>query len=239
MANFISKRANIHAAAVVFEGEVTILGSSRIGEKARIDFGVLLGYPSKEKWKELKTGTKLNWEEIDRISSGSTIAESCVIRPNTTIYENVVTEAGVSTGHNVLIRENTRVGRSSLVGSGTIIDGGVVIGDNVSVQSGVYLPPLTRVGNRVFIGPRVVVTNDKYPLSSRLLGVSIEDEAVIGANATLLAGITIERGGVVAAGAVVIRDVPSNTVVAGVPARTVSTREEYERKKGAYEQTGT
>jgi len=239
MANFVSKRANIRAASVVFEGDVIILGSSAIGERTRIGFNVLVGYPSRNKWKGLQLGTKLGWEGMDRMSNGSIIGESCVVRSNTIIYENVVIEPNVSTGHNVLIRENTQVGKSSLIGSGTIIDGEVVIGENVSVQSSVYLPPLTRIGNGVFIGPCTVVTNDRYPPSARLLGVNIHDRVVIGANTTLIAGVTINEGAVVGAGAVVTKDVAADTIVAGVPATTVGTREEYERKKKAYEQTDT
>jgi len=235
MANFISARANVPISRVIWEGEAIILGNSTIGGGTRIGNNVLIGYPSKEKWKDLKVGTKLGWEGMDQMSGGSIIDKYCVIRSNTVIYETVAMAANVSTGHNVLLRENTRIGRGSLIGSGSIIDGEVVVGEHVSIQSSVYLPPLTKIGDNVFIGPCVVLTNDRYPASSRLVGVSIEEDAVIGANATLMAGITIKQKAVVAAGAVVVHDAPADTVVAGVPAKPIGNREDYEKKKTAYE----
>ncbi len=238
MVNYISPNAKVPFSRVAFEGEAVILGSSTIGERTRIGLNVLIGYPSREKWKGLVFGIEFGPEQMDRISEGALIGESCVLRSNTIIYERVVIESAVSTGHNVMLRENTTIAKNSLIGSGTLIDGNVVIGENASIQSGVYLPPLTTIRNRVFIGPNAVVTNDRYPPSSKLVGVTVEDDAVIGANATLLAGITIREGGVVAAGAVVTRDVRANTVVAGVPAKEAGTRDDYDRKRKAYQQLG-
>jgi acetyltransferase-like isoleucine patch superfamily enzyme len=115
------------------------------------------------------------------------------------------------------------------------VDGRVKIGREVSIQSGVYIPPMSEVGDRVFLAPFVVITNDKYPPSRRLLGVKIENDAVIGANSVLVSGVRIGEGAVVASGAVVTRDVPPRKVVMGVPARVVGTREEYDEKKREYE----
>lgn len=238
MAKYISPNAKIAFPRVAFEGEAVILGNSRIGEGTRIGLNVLIGYPSREKWRSLILGIEFGPEQMDHMSEGSLIGESCVLRSNTIIYERVVIESAVSTGHNVMLRENTAIGKNSLIGSGTLIDGNVVIGENASIQSGVYLPPLTVIRNRVFIGPNAVITNDRYPPSSKLVGVTIEDDAVIGANATLLAGITIRQGAIVAAGAIVTRDVKSNTVVVGVPAKEAGTRDGYDRKRRAYQQLG-
>jgi len=142
----------------------------------------------------------------------------------------------VELGHGVVIRENTKIGSRSRVGTGTIIDGGVTIGEDVSIQSGVYIPPRVVIGNRVFIAPRVTFTNDRYPPSRRLIETIIEDEAVIGAGAVIVAGIRIGYRSVVGAGAVVTKDVPPETVVIGAPARPVMSRSEYEYKKHKYEE---
>ncbi|RLE55307.1 MAG: N-acetyltransferase, partial [Candidatus Methanomethylicota archaeon] len=99
----------------------------------------------------------------------------------------------------------------------------------------VYIPPKCIIGSDVFIGPRVCFTNDKYPPSSRLQGVIVENGAVLGANSTLISGIIIGENSVVAAGAVVTRDVPPNVVVAGVPARIICNVSDYLEKRRIWE----
>ena len=85
----------------------------------------------------------------------------------------------------------------------------------------VYIPTDTRIGNRVFIGPNAVLTNDRYPPHriGGLRGPVISDGAAIGANTTLLPGVCIGEGSLVAAGAVVTRDVPDHMLAIGTPAR--------------------
>ncbi|MEM2763652.1 MAG: DapH/DapD/GlmU-related protein, partial [Sulfolobales archaeon] len=144
----------------------------------------------------------------------------------------------VELGHNVLIREGTVVNAKTKIGTGTIVDGHTTIGNNSNIQSGVYIPISTKIGNRVFIGPRAVITNDRYPPSKRIVETIIEDDAVIGANSTIVAGVRIGRRAVVAAGAVVTKDVDSDTVVAGVPAKPIMKRDEYEARKKRYEESG-
>ena len=89
------------------------------------------------------------------------------------------------------------------------------------MQSLVFVPTHTVIGNGVFLGPHAVLTNDRYPPTGKpeLRGPILEDRAVIGANTTILPGITIGKGAVVAAGAVVTADVPPRTMAVGVPAR--------------------
>ena len=146
-----------------------------------------------------------------------------IVRAFTVIYGDVVIGAGFKSGHHALIREHTRIGDYVLVGTASILDGHVTIGDFVSIQSQVYIPTHTRIGSYVFIGPNATLTNDKYPLRQRetmkLEGPIIEDHATIGANATLLPGVRIGEGAMVAAGAVVTRDVPPWSLAVGAPAR--------------------
>lgn len=149
-------------------------------------------------------------------------AES-IVRAYTIIYGDVKIGEGLRTGHHALIREHTTIGNYVLVGTSTIIDGTVQIGDYVSIQSRVYVCTDTVIGNYVFIGPGAVFTNDKYPLRQRetykSTGPILEDHVTIGANATLLPGVRIGEGSMVAAGSVVTQDVPAGSLAIGAPAR--------------------
>ncbi|ABW01258.1 acyltransferase [Caldivirga maquilingensis] len=228
---FISSRAKVDEAVIGLNS--VILGPSVIGRGSFIDDYVTVGYPIRRKIKTIK-----HINELDSVSDGARIGEGCVIRRGTVIYESVEVGNNVETGHNVLIRENTVIGDGTRLGTLTVIDGGVKIGRNVSVQSMVYIPIGTVIEDEVFIGPNAVITNDKYPPSRRLQGVVIRRGAVIGANATLIAGIEIGEGAVVAAGSIVTKDVKPGTVVAGAPARPMYGVDVYVEKRRAYESMG-
>jgi len=233
MTHYVSRKASL-SPSVLLTPPVVVLGSTSVGEDSRIFSFSVLGFPIKRKLSELGSSEQ-PLEEVDRVSSGCRLGKGVIVRTHCIIYEEVELGDGVELGHGVLIREKTSVGSWTKVGTGTVIDGYVTIGEHTNIQTGVYVPIKTRIGRGVFIGPRAVITNDRYPPSSRIVETVIEDEAVIGANATVVAGVVIGRGAVVAAGAVVTKDVPPGVVVAGVPARFVMNREEYERRKKLYE----
>lgn len=146
-----------------------------------------------------------------------------IIRSGSTIYPNVVWGKNFETGHNVVIRDGTRIGDNVMVGTGTIIEGECIIQEGTRIQSNVFIPRETVIGHHVFIGPGVVMTNDKYPPSppgkaQRLLGPTICSFVRIGAHATILPGVRIGYGAFVAAGALVTKDVPEHTMAIGNPA---------------------
>ena len=133
--------------------------------------------------------------------------------------------------HFSYIGDNVEIGKNVKIGSLVHIDYNVKIGDDTKIEGQAYIPPLSKIGNGVFIGPAAVLTNDPYPMCDKMIGVTIEDNAVIGARAVIKAGVTVGKNSVVAMGAVVTRDVPENTVVIGVPATIRYTREEYDKKQ--------
>ena len=150
------------------------------------------------------------------------LVESPQIGPHTRIWAYAHVMAGA------------RIGRDCNVGDHCFIEGGVEIGDGVTLKNGVMVWEGVRVDNYVFIGPGVVFTNDRRPRSPRfplvaeryrdkrwLVPTVIEEGASIGANATVLCGLTVGRFAMVGAGAVVTSNVPAHGLVCGVPARVV------------------
>ncbi len=129
---------------------------------------------------------------------------------------------------------DTKIGDNTKIGSLAHVDYNVVIGSDCKIEGLAYIAPLSRIGNNVFIGPSVVLTNDPYPLSDKMIGITIEDGAIICAGSVIKAGVTVGENSVVGMGAVVTKDVPRSTVVVGVPARVAYSREEYEKKRAAW-----
>lgn len=195
-----------------------IYGQSRIGKNAMIGERVIIGYPTADILRQAASSGK-NIEDMD--FKGAVIGDNSVIRSNSTIYTDVVTGNDFRTGHNVLIREKTVIGDNVLIGTNTIVDGHTAIGSNVSIQGNVYIPLNVTIEDNVFIGPCAVLANDKYPIrkKSDLKGPVLRRGASVGANATLLPGVEIGEGAMVAAGALVTRDVPAWKLAIGFPAR--------------------
>ncbi|MGQ9514619.1 MAG: acyltransferase [Thermoproteota archaeon] len=231
--HYISPKSSLKQESCFCEGELIVLGPSLVGVGTRIGSNSIIGYPRKSKFQGIRPTP--NFELLDNLSDGSRIGKECTLRSGTIIYEGATLGDRVSTGHNTLVREDSSVGRGSLIGSGTQLDGKVIIGEMCSIQSLVYLPGMTKVGSNVFIGPGVVITNDRYPPSKRLAGVTIGDNCIIGANSTIIAPVVINDGAVVAAGSVVTKDVPAGDVVKGTPATFHCKREQYDMKRCAYE----
>lgn len=196
---------------------VKIYGKSSIGKNAIIGDGVVIGYPAANL---LKIAASSGSDIKDMEFKGAIIGDDAVIRSHSTIYSDVVIGNNFRTGHNVMIRENTRIGNDVLIGTNTILDGRTVIGNNVSIQGNVYIPLNVTIEDHVFIGPCAVLTNDKYPIRniSELKGPILRKGVSIGANSTILPGIEVGEGAMVAAGALVTKDVPDWKLAIGFPA---------------------
>ena len=121
------------------------------------------------------------------------------------------------------ILAGARIGRGCNICDGVFIENDVILGDNVTVKCGVQLWDGVRLEDHVFVGPNATFTNDTYPRSGQhpaaFKQTVVREGASIGANATLLPGLTIGRGALVGAGAVVTRSVPPFAIVVGAPAR--------------------
>jgi acetyltransferase-like isoleucine patch superfamily enzyme len=196
---------------------VKIYGKSSIGKNAIIDDGVIIGYPTANLLKKaIISGSDIK----DMDFKGAVIGDNAVIRSNSTIYSEVEVGNNFRTGHNVMVREATRMGDDVLIGTNTILDGRTIIGNSVSIQGNVYIPLNVLIEDHVFIGPCAVLTNDKYPIRTKsdLKGPILRKGASIGANSTILPGIEVGEGAMVAAGALVTKNVPPWKLAIGFPA---------------------
>ena len=155
----------------------------------------------------------------------TTIGEGSTIRSHTVIYAGNVIGRNFQTGNKVNIRESNQIGSNVSIGTLSVVEHHVVIGDNVRIHTQAFIPEFSVLEESCWIGPNVVLTNAKYPVSpgvkDQLAGPVIRRGAKIGANATILPGVIIGENALVGAGAVVTRDVPSGAVVAGNPARVI------------------
>ena len=154
------------------------------------------------------------------------IGDGAVIRSHTVVYAGNEIGRNFQTGNKVNVRESNRIGDNVSIGTLSVVEHHVEIGDNVRIHTQAFIPEFSVLEDGCWIGPNVVLTNAKYPLSEgvkeSLSGPVIRKGAKIGANATLLPGVVIGENAIVGAGAVVVRDVPAGAVVVGNPARIIN-----------------
>jgi acetyltransferase-like isoleucine patch superfamily enzyme len=154
-----------------------------------------------------------------RIAGSADVDERATLGDGTTVW------------HLAQVREDAALGRNCIIGRGAYVGPGVRMGDNCKLQNHalVYEPAVLEDG--VFVGPAVVFTNDHYPRAVapdgtlkrgddwEAVGVRVREGGSIGARSVCVAPVTIGRWALVAAGSVVVKDVPDFALVAGVPAR--------------------
>lgn len=123
------------------------------------------------------------------------------------------------------IRENASIGSNCIIGKNSYIDIDVKIGNNVKVQNNVNIYHGVTIEDDVFLGPSMTFTNDMYPRATNddwiVSKTLVKKGASIGANATIICGITINEYAMIGAGSVVKHDVPAYHLMVGNPARTI------------------
>lgn len=148
------------------------------------------------------------------------------IHPTASVSPKAQLGQGTKVWINVQIRENAAIGENCIVSKDVYIDHTVTIGDRCKIQNSVSVYHGVTIGNDVFVGPNACFTNDRVPRAFnadwKITPTFVKDGASIGANSTLICGITVGEYAMVAAGSVVTRDVEPYTLVMGNPARPVA-----------------
>lgn len=151
-------------------------------------------------------------KEIFFVHESACIDQPCKIGEGTKIW------------HFSHVMKNAAIGSNCVLGQNTMVSPGVRIGNNVKIQNNVAVYTGTEIEDDVFLGPSCVLTNVTNP-RSQIIRQSLYEKtlirrgATVGANATVVCGITIGRYAFIAAGAVVVKDVPDYALVTGVPAK--------------------
>jgi UDP-2-acetamido-3-amino-2,3-dideoxy-glucuronate N-acetyltransferase len=175
------------------------------------------------------------WWTLFRAQSAScspvSTEDSAYVHPSAFVAQDAELGPGTKVWHLAQVREGARVGAECILGKGAYVGEGVHIGNRVKIQNGASIYPGATVEDGVLVGPHVCFTNDRYPRAVNADGslktaadwtvgtILVREGASLGAASVLIAGVTVGRWAMVAAGAVVSRDVPDFALVAGNPAR--------------------
>jgi UDP-2-acetamido-3-amino-2,3-dideoxy-glucuronate N-acetyltransferase len=155
------------------------------------------------------------------------------VHPTAIVEETAVVGSGTVVWDLARLREGATVGENCVIGRGAYVDRDVQIGDGCKIQNQALIYWPAQLGCGVFVGPGVILTNDRNPRAVQpdfqrkqdgdweAAGVSVREGASIGAGAVVLGGVIVGRWALVGAGAVVTSDVPDYALVMGNPARRV------------------
>ncbi len=143
------------------------------------------------------------------------------IRSHSIFYEGSFFSESLITGHRVTVREKIQAGNNLQIGTLSDLQGHCEIGDFVRFHSNVHIGQKSKIGNYVWIFPYVVLTNDPHPPSETLLGVTVEDYAVIATMSVILPGAVISKGCLIGAHSSVKGITEEDMIYAGSPAKKI------------------
>ena len=192
----------------------------KLGKKFVIDENVVLGYKPYRKIRELTL----------------IVGDNCRIRYGTVIYGGSKIGNNLETGHNVIIREGNVIGNNFSIWSNSVVDYECNIGNNVKVHSNCYIAQYTSIEDDVFLSPGTMIANDIHPgckfFRECMKGPTLRRGVKVGVNVTILPFITIGENSLIGAGSVVTKNIPSNCVAYGHPARVMKSLDELKCVKG-------
>ncbi len=211
----------IHENAVI--GENCMIGSgvvihadSVVGNNVRIDDNTVIG--------KLPMKAALSAVTSDQQLKPCVIAAYCLIGAMVVIYRGCILNSQVMVADLASLREDVEVGELTIIGRGVTVENKVKIGSRCKLETEAYITALSEISDGCFIAPEVTFTNDNFLGRTKERfqfhkGVTMKRGARIGANVTVLPGLTLGEDALVAAGSIVTRDVPARKIVMGSPAK--------------------
>jgi UDP-2-acetamido-3-amino-2,3-dideoxy-glucuronate N-acetyltransferase len=235
METFIHPSASIGAGSQ--HGHNSVISENvKIGENCRIGSGVVI-HPDTIIGSNVRIDDHAVVGKLPMKAALSAITQEqhlppCVIEDGVILGTSVVVYRGCSIRRNVMIadlasvRENAEIGEFTIVGRGVTVENKVRVGKRCKLETEAYITALSEIEDGCFIAPEVTFTNDNFLGRTKERfqyhkGVTMKRGARIGANVTVLPGITINEDALVAAGSIVTKDVPARKIVMGVPARVL------------------
>jgi len=197
---------------------VVVHTGTTIGSDVRIDDGAVIG--------KLPMRAANSAVTKDKQLPPATIGSHCILGANIVIYRGCEIGNKVLVADLATVRENVSVGDYTIVGRGVAIENFCQIGRYVKLETNVYITAYSEIEDRVFMAPGVMTSNDNFvgrteERFKHFKGVVVKRGGRVGVNATILPGVTINEDALVAAGALVTKDVPARKIVAGAPARVI------------------
>ncbi|SNT08493.1 2,3,4,5-tetrahydropyridine-2,6-dicarboxylate N-acetyltransferase [Anaerovirgula multivorans] len=211
IAKFIKESKKTTPVKVYIQGKLNHLNSDNVKLFGQDNFWIIIGeYHEVNKILELNKHTIENYHlENDRRNSAIPLMNL--------LHLNARVEPGA------FIREGVEIEKNAIIMMGAVLNIGAKIGENTMIDMNCVIGARGIIGKNVHIGAGTVIAGVLEPPSKD--PVIIEDEVFIGANVVVLEGVKVCKGSVIAAGSVVTKDVPPNTVVAGMPAKIIKSKD--------------
>ena len=182
-----------------------VYGNVQLGKNPTIEEQCIIGLPC-----------------VPSIKLETIIGADCLLRSGTYIYEGNKIGDNFNSGNRAIIRESNQIGNNVSIGTMTTLGHNIVIEDNVRIHSQCFICEFSIIKKNAWIGPGVFFTNSKFPnqkdSKDNLQAPVVEENAIIGANVTILPNVTIGRKSIIGAGSIVTKNVPENKIFAGNPA---------------------
>jgi acetyltransferase-like isoleucine patch superfamily enzyme len=204
-----------------------ILGNVELGKDVKVQEYVILGI--------VPTKSPINPPHQGKLIIGA----DSIIRSHSAIYQGNKIGKDFQCGHGVLIRENNLIGENVSIGSHSVMERENIIEDDVRIHSNCYIPEFVKIKRKAWLGPGVTILNVLHPPCPKWEECATENEigenAKIGGNATIGPRVKIGKNSLIGNGAVVISDIPENSVAVGNPARVIKNISEMKCNLGLFD----